>query len=88
MTYTIRLEGRLEKKIEKLQIKDRKTNERLIDKMIELNQNPYAGKPLRRVMKGKWRIHIGSYVLIYTIDETARTVTFLDFAHHDDAYKK
>ncbi len=87
MIYAILLDTQLEKKIARLRTKDKKTNERLIDKMIELSQNPYEGKPLRKVMKGKWRVHIGSFVLIYSINETAKTITFLDFAHHDDAYK-
>ncbi len=57
MTYSIYLEHQLEKKLAKLRNKDKKTNERVIHKMIELSRNPYEGKPLRRVMKGKWRVH-------------------------------
>ena len=87
MIYAILLDTQLEKKIARLRNKDKKTNERVINKMIVLSQNPYEGKPLRKVMKGKWRVHIGSFVLIYKIDEAAKTITFLDFAHHDDAYK-
>ena len=64
MTYAIQLEHRLEQKLVKLEKKDRKTYTRVINKIIDLSQNPYAGKPLRSVLKGRWRVHIGPFVLI------------------------
>ena len=87
MTYTIQLERRLGQYLAKLKGKDKKTYYRTIKKIIELSQNPHAGKPLRRVLKGKWRAHVGRFVLIYTIDEEHKAVTFLEFEHHDKAYK-
>jgi len=44
------------------------------------------GKPLRNVLKGKRRVHIGSFVLFYSIDTKNEIVTFLEFEHHDKAY--
>jgi len=87
MTYIIRLEHQLEQNLVKLGKKDRKTYTRVINRIIELSQNPYAGKPLRSVLKGKWRVHIGPFVLIYRIDEGHKALTFLEFEHHDNAYK-
>lgn len=87
MSYTIQLDHHLEQNLVKLKKKDREIYDRVTNKMIELSQNPYLGKPLRTVLKGKWRIHIGSFVLIYRIDDEHKTVTFLEFEHHDDAYK-
>ena len=86
MTYAIQLEHRLEQKLVKLGKKDRKTYTRVINKIIDISQNPYAGKPLTSVLKGRWRVHIGPFVLIYRIDEERRAVTFLEFEHHDNAY--
>ncbi len=87
MTYAIQLERRLEQYLAKLKGKDKKTYYRTTKKIIELSQNPHSGKPLRRVLKGKWRAHVGRFVLIYTIDEEHKAVTFLEFEHHDKAYK-
>ena len=87
MTYAIQLERNLEQNLHKLKRREKKTYDRVINKMIELSQNPYLGKPLRSVLKGKWRVHIGSFVLIYQIDEEHKTLTFLEFEHHDNAYK-
>lgn len=87
MTYTIQLEHRLEQYLAKLKKKDKKTYYRAIKKIMELSQNPYSGKPLRRVLRGKWRVHIGPFILVYTIDEEHKAVIFLEFEHHDKAYK-
>ena len=56
--------------------------------MVQITENPYLGKPLTGVLKGKRREHIGHFVLIYEIDEKEHKVIFLEFAHHDDAYKR
>ncbi len=87
MTYAIQLERNLEQNLHKLNRRDKKTYDRVINKIVELSQNPYLGKPLRSVLKGKWRVHIGPFVLIYQIDEEHKTLTFLEFEHHDNAYK-
>lgn len=55
--------------------------------MASIAKNPEIGKPLRGRLKGKRRVHVGSFVLIYQIDEKNRRVTFLEFAHHDEAYR-
>ena len=87
MTYVIQLENKLEQNLHKLKKKDRKTYDRVITRITELSQNPYSGKPLRSVLKGKWRVHIGPFILLYQIDEEHKTLTFLEFEHHDNAYK-
>ena len=37
-------------------------------------------------MSGLSRIHIGPFVLSFSIDEGTKTVTLEDFEHHDNAY--
>ncbi|AKB79195.1 hypothetical protein MSHOH_2712 [Methanosarcina horonobensis HB-1 = JCM 15518] len=44
------------------------------------------GYPLEAEFKGKWRIHIGPFVLVYTFDSTSNTLTFLIFEHYTRAY--
>lgn len=87
MTHAIQLESKLERNLRKLKNKDRKTYDRVISKIIELSHNPYSGKPLRSILKGKWRVHIGPFILLYQIDEEHKTLTFLEFEHHNNAYK-
>lgn len=38
--------------------------------------------------KGECRIHIGSYVLTFEIDENNEIVEFLDYGYHDKIYEK
>ena len=47
---------------------------------------PQLGKPLRNVLRNYRRVHIGSYVLIYEIQQ--EEVRLMDFDHHDRVYKK
>ena len=61
---------------------------RLDKKIKEILENPYHYKPLRNVFKNKRRTHIGSFVLIFEIDEQNKLITFHSFQHHDNAYKK
>jgi len=58
---------------------------RKLDKVVE---NPHRFKPLSNAMKGLKRIHFGSFVLTYSIDETRNTITLEDYDHHDKIYKK
>jgi mRNA-degrading endonuclease RelE of RelBE toxin-antitoxin system len=44
-----------------------------VDKAIrKLCKNPELGKPLRYALKGVRRIHIGPFVLMYTIDKKTK----------------
>ena len=46
-------------------MKDAARFEQVVKKPQEIGENPEIGKPLRRPMQGRWRVHIGHYVLIY-----------------------
>ncbi len=87
MVYTIQIETTLETKLERLRKKDNSLYQRIIHKIIEISRNPDLGKPLRNVLKGKRRVHVGSFVLFYLIDKKNETVTFIEFEHHDKAYR-
>jgi mRNA-degrading endonuclease RelE of RelBE toxin-antitoxin system len=87
MPYTIQLDTALETTLDKLKKKDNSLYHRVIRKIILISNNPKLGKPLRNVLKGKRRIHVGSFVLFYSIDTNTETVTFLEFEPHDKAYR-
>lgn len=59
----------------------------LTKKMDQICANPSHYKPLRGKMAGKRRTHLGSMVLVFTIDDVALVVTFLEYCHHDEAYE-
>ncbi len=86
--YLYEIKPQLEKSLQKLAKKDKRYYESVVRKILQIADNPEIGKPLRNVLKGKRRVHIGHFVLIYEVDEKEKKISFLDFEHHDDAYKQ
>jgi len=83
--YKYEVKAKLANKLKKFAKKDRFYYELLVKKILQIAENP--GKPLRNVLKGKRRIHIDPFVLIYEINENEHKIIFFDFEHHDTAYK-
>ena len=86
MTYSIDTLPELDRKFKKLAKKDRLQYERAANKIEEIIQEPHHYKPLGNVLAGKRRVHIGPFVLVFSIDEKRRTVIFQDYDHHDKIY--
>ncbi|MBI2079833.1 type II toxin-antitoxin system mRNA interferase toxin, RelE/StbE family [Candidatus Micrarchaeota archaeon] len=74
--------------LEKLKKKDRFLFERLKKKMNEILENPQHYKPLRNVLKGCREVHIGSFVILFQVDDLNMKVTFLKYAHHDTVFRR
>ncbi|MFH1472731.1 MAG: type II toxin-antitoxin system RelE/ParE family toxin [Nanoarchaeota archaeon] len=70
--------------LRKLKKKDPSLAMRLMGAMGEVAENPEHYKPLRNILKGKRRKHIGHYVLMFSFE--CGVVRMEGFAHHDDAY--
>ena len=87
MPYIIKFENALETILPKIKKKDYILYQRIIHKILEISKNPELGKPLRNVLKGKRRVHVGSFVLIYSIDKKNETVIFINLEHHDKVYR-
>ena len=87
MPYNIQFENALEIILQKIKKKDYILYQRIIHKILEISKNPELGKPLRNVLKGKRRVHVGSFVLVYSIDKKNETVIFINFEHHDKVYR-
>jgi mRNA-degrading endonuclease RelE of RelBE toxin-antitoxin system len=66
--------------------KDKPLLERIEYQLAKILEHPELGKPLRYGMKNQRRVHIGSFVLSYEIENDI--IRVLDFDHHDRVYKK
>jgi YafQ family addiction module toxin component len=77
----------VDKIFEKLGKKDPRQLEEINKKVQQILENPHQFKPLRFPMQHMKRIHIGSFVLIYDIDEDRKIVTIRRYEHHDEAYR-
>jgi mRNA-degrading endonuclease RelE of RelBE toxin-antitoxin system len=61
---------------------------RAIEKKVgEILEDPHRFKPMHFPLAGMRRVHFGSYVLIFSIDEQRRAVVLEDFEHHDMVFK-
>ena len=85
--YSFEIKEALEKSLQKLAKKDKRHYDAVTKKILQIAEKPEIGKPLRNVLKGKRRTHIGHFVLIYEVDDKEKKVMFLEFDHHDNAYK-
>ena len=77
----------MEKDLKKLSRKNKSLCEQVGKKILQIIENPELGKPLGNVLCGKRRSHVGSFVLIYKVDEAQKKIDFLSLDHHDDAYE-
>jgi len=87
MPFIIQLDRSFEIKLQKLKKKDNSLYQRVIHKILEISKNPESGKPFRNVLTGKLRVHVGSFVLIYSIEKKNMIVNFLELEHHDKVYR-
>ena len=72
----------------KLSKKNPKRLEVITKKLEEIVENPHKFKPLSNIMKGFRRVHFGSFVLVYSIEEKNKVVKLEDYNHHDNIYRK
>ena len=86
MSYEIVPYPKVDAILRKMWQKDTARFNQIEKKLLELAENPEIGKPLKKPLKGFWRLHIGHYVLMYKIDKKDHTITLVDYAHHDDIY--
>ena len=85
--YKIQVRKEVERVLKKLAKRDKISSIYISKKVKQIQENPYRFKPLKRPLQGFWRVHIGNYVLVYTINEENKTVIIERYKHHDEVYK-
>jgi len=86
--YLLEVSKSLDRILRKLAKKDVIAHEAIEKKTAQILEDPFRFKPLSSPMQGKWRVHVmGSFVLVYSIDEKRKTVVLEDYDHHDKIYK-
>lgn len=85
--YSLEVVETVDKIFKKLQKKDRAQFDAVAKKVNEILENPQQFKPLKSPMQHMRRVHIGSFVLVYDIDEARKVVTLRRYEHHDRVYK-
>lgn len=77
---------RVEKEIRDL---EKSTRDRVIQALRNLAQNPrpQGARKLGGKLRGAWRIRVGSYRILYDIDDDEHAVIILAVLHHREAYR-
>jgi len=84
MEYKIKFTPLFQKQLKKLKKKDPILFQRIFAKLEEIQTNPFHYKPLKNVLKGNRRAHLGSFVIIFEVEDDLITVHYVK--HHDTAY--
>ena len=86
--YSFEIREHLDKIFEKIGKKNPKQLEIIYNKIAEVIQNPQHYKNLRRPLQQLKSVHIDkSFVLLFSVDENIKKVTFEEFDHHDRIYR-
>ena len=88
--YSHDIKPHLKKVLEKLSKRDKNQYEQVLKKIEEIIKSDGVGhyKNLRHDMKECKRVHIGHFVLLFSFDAAQNLVSFEDYDHHDNIYKK
>lgn len=84
--HDVEVREHVDRTFKKLAKKDSKQMEAVAN-VQEISQDPHAYKPLRFPLAGFRRVHIGSHVLLFSIDEARKTMVLEDYDHHDRVYR-
>jgi mRNA-degrading endonuclease RelE of RelBE toxin-antitoxin system len=86
MTYKVALHPSVRRNLTKLYRVDRPGYNYVKHRLRLLAYMPEMGISLEAQFEGKWRIHIGPFVLIYIFDSAENVLTLLVFEHYTRAY--
>jgi len=84
--YHLEISPKLQKEFSKLKKKNLKQLIAITKKVEEIREDPESYKNLNAPLNNLKRVHIGSFVLLFSVNDDTKTVTLEYFEHHDDAY--
>ena len=86
--YSFEIRDHLDKILKKIGKKNKKQLEIIHNKIAEVIQNPQHYKNLRSPLQHLKSVHIDkSFVLLFSVDENIKKITFEEFDHYDRIYK-
>lgn len=84
MRYSLQIKRSAQKELEKIIKPDR---QRLIEAIDQLAENPHIGKRLKGEFAGLHRVRVGTYRIIYEVNEGQVLILFLRVAHRKQSYR-
>jgi len=83
-SYKIQWDSRAFKELDAL---DTKNIKRILAKVSDLSSNPKLGQKLRGPFSGYYRLRVGIYRIIYSIEKKVLQVHILRVGHRSKVYK-
>ncbi len=85
--YRVEIKDELSNKLKKLQKKNIVQFTAIFKKVEEIQRDPHRYKNLKAPMNHLKRVHVDKhFVLVFSVDEKSKTVTLVDYDHHDNIY--
>ena len=84
MLYSIRIKKSALKELGNI---DKKNRVRIVEAIDGLAENPHVGKVLKGHLSGLRRIRVGSYRVVYEINDGEVLILVLRVAHRKEAYR-
>jgi|DewCreStandDraft_5_1066085.scaffolds.fasta_scaffold08681_8 mRNA interferase RelE/StbE len=85
MAYKIEWDIRAYRELKEINNKDAV---RILNAVNKLYKQPYvSGEPLEGKFKGKYRMRVGDYRVIYWVKEDEKTVYIISVGHRKDIYR-
>ena len=85
MSYRVTIRRSAEKELERLADK---LHDRILEKIIELKENPRPFGCEKLTDQENYRIRVGEFRAVYTIDDKAKLVEIIKIADRKEIYKK
>jgi mRNA interferase RelE/StbE len=84
VSYELLIRRRAQKQLAKVASE---SFDRICDRIRELSQDPRPKGSRKLAGRDGWRIRVGSYRVVYDIDDSKRIVEILDVGHRRDVYR-
>ena len=82
MRYEVIIPLRIQRAILKL---DKKIKDRILNKLLELEENPQLGKHLIGIPY--WSLRIGKYRIIYEVEQNKLKIYIISIKHRKEVYR-
>jgi mRNA interferase RelE/StbE len=84
MAYRVNLKQSAEKELERLQANIRI---RIVKRLLDLEQNPRPSGIKRLQGEESYRLRVGDYRVLYTVDDRAKVILILAVGHRREVYR-
>ena len=84
MMYKIKITAKAKRELKNLSVRHEKALDAIYE---ELKDNPHLGKPLTRELTGRFSFRVGTYRIIYNINERDKNIFILTAGHRGIVYQ-